>query len=234
VTTSWQHSRHDLSHARLGDLRNEVVRLASLATSAITAASHALADADVEDANRVVADDDAVDAQRHAIEDECLVLLAGSGTNGRLDAHDVRFVGCTLRVVHELERTADLMVNVARSTARLYPSELDDAARRIILRLGRQCALQIRVAVNAFVDGDPSAADALADMDDTVDDLHDLLVRRALVRPHERIDDATVLRAVQLTLVARNYERAGDHAVTIADLVPFVVSGKRTRRRVVD
>ena len=83
--------------------------------------------------------------------------------------------------------------------------------------------------MNAFVDGDPPSAAALPDMDDALDEMHDLLVRRALMQPVDRVDDAVVLRAVQLTLVARHYERAGDHAVTIAGFVPFVVTGQRVR-----
>jgi phosphate transport system protein len=208
--------------ARIDDLRVEIVRLGSLAAASIPAASQAFADGDLEEATRVITDDDEVDAQRHGIEDECLHLLG----SGWLDAHGVRFVASTLRVAHELERTADLMVNVARTTWRLHPAEVDQASRDLVRRLGRQAALQVRVAVNAFVDGDLSSAAALVDMDDSIDDMHDLLLRRALVRSSDQVDDATVLRAVQLTLVARHYERAGDHAVTIGGFVPFVVTGR--------
>ena len=93
------------------------------------------------------------------------------------------------------------MVNVARGAWRLFPTELDDATRALIRRLGRQSALQIRVGVNAFVDADTMSAGALGDMDDTLDELHDLLVRRALVQPSDRVDDNTLQRAVQLTLL---------------------------------
>ena len=208
--------------ARIDDLRLDVVRLGSLAASSIPAAADALADGDLDEASRIVTDDDAVDAQRHGIEDESMRLLE----SGRLDASDARFVVSTLRVAHELERTADLMVNVARTAWRLHPAALDAQTRNLLRRMGRQVVLQIRVAVNAFADGDMTSAAALGDMDDAVDEMHDLLVRRALVKPSERLDDATVLRAVQMTLVARHFERAGDHAVTIAGFVPFVVTGR--------
>jgi phosphate transport system protein len=216
-----------VARARIDDLRLDVVRLASLTTSAIGAASEALATADLDEADGVIRDDDAVDAQRHAVEDACMYLL---GHADRLEGNDLRFVVCTLRVAHELERAADLMVNVARSAWRLYPATLDEPIAALVHRLGRQAAVQIRVAVNAFVDGDTMAAAALADMDDTLDELHDLLVRRALVRSFDGPDDAILLRAVQLTLVARHYERAGDHAVTIAEFTPFVVTGTHVRR----
>ncbi|MET0895699.1 MAG: PhoU domain-containing protein, partial [Acidimicrobiia bacterium] len=105
----------------------------------------------------------------------------------------------------------------------------DASTRALIRRLGRQAALQVRIAVNAFVDRDLVAAAALVDMDDAIDDLHDLLVRHALERPSNLVDEATLQRAVQLTLVARHFERAGDHAVTIAAFTRFVVTGTHAR-----
>ena len=98
--------------------------------------------------------------------------------------------------------------------------------------MARQASVQLRVAVNAFADRDRSWASALADMDEAMDDLVQSLFRRTLSCASSPAgDDATVARAVQLGLVARHYERTGDHAVTIAEQVHVVVSGARTKRR---
>jgi phosphate transport system protein len=211
---------------RLDDVRIDVVRLASLTTDAVAAGTEALLEGDLDAADRVVADDDAIDALRHAIEDQCLGILGRGG----LAPADLRFVGVAMRIAHELERSADLMVNVAKTTWRLFPHALDPTVSRILERLGRQAVVQIRVAINAFADRDPSWAAALADMDETIDELEKSLFRHIL-RDSGRPDDATVLRAVQLALVARHYERIGDHAVTIAQQVHFVVTGERSGRR---
>ena len=208
--------------ARVDDVRLELVRLGSLVSDAVCAATGALTSGDLEEADRVIADDDAVDAQRHSIEDDCLGLLGKAS----LAPDELRFVMTTLRVAHELERTADLMVNVARTAWRLYPHVLVAPVPGLLDRVGRQVTLQLRLAVNAFVDRDVASASALHDMDDTVDELHDALLRHAL-DPVDRTSDAAVLEAVQLALVARHYERAGDHTVTIAGWVPFVVTGRR-------
>jgi len=219
--------------ARIDDVAVEVVRLGSLAAGAVANATAALVSGDLVEADQVIADDDAVDAQRHSIEDECMRLLAGSS----LPPDELRFVVTTLRVAHELERTADLMVNVARTAWRLYPHSLTGPVPSLLEAVGRQTTLQLRVAVNAYVDRDLASAAALPDMDDAVDELHDALVRYALapsagppVPAGVHADDATVREAVQLTLVARHYERAGDHAVTIAGWVPFVATGRRRER----
>ena len=211
--------------AQLRDLTLRVVRLASLTTGAIAAGTDALVEADLAGAQQVVEDDDEVDAVRHAIEDECLALLG----DGSLTGGDVRFCAGTLRVAHELERSADLMVNVAKATWRLGGHALDPTSRRIVERMGRQASVQLRVAVNAFADRDCSWASALADMDEAMDELERSLFRHILGASTR--DEAILVRAVQLALVARHYERIGDHAVTIAEQVNLVVTGTRAPRR---
>lgn len=210
---------------RVDDVRIDVVRLASLTTDAIANGTQALLDGDLEEADRVVADDDAVDSLRHAIEDECLRIFGRPG----LTPGDLRFVGVAMKVAHELERSADLMVNVAKATWRLFPRRLHPTARHLVDRLGRQASVQLRVAINAFADRDPSWAAALSDMDETIDELEKSLFRHILAA--DGTDDGALNDAVQLALVARHYERIGDHAVTIAQQVHFVVTGEHTRRR---
>jgi phosphate transport system protein len=210
--------------ARLEDLPSHIVRLASLTTGAIAAGTDALLAGDLAAAQRVVDDDDAVDSLRHSIEDECLALLA----EGISDLAETRYVAAALRVAHELERSADLMVNVAKTTWRLHPHPLGGTAHTLVERMGRQATLQLRVAVNAFADRDCSWAAALADMDETMDELETGMFRFVL---SGGVEDAAILGAVQLGLVARHYERIGDHAVTIAEHVPLVVTGERPSRR---
>jgi phosphate transport system protein len=215
--------------SRVDDVRLDVVRLASLTLDAVASGTEALLRGDLHGADRVVADDDAIDSLRHAVEDECLRIFGLGG----IALPDVRFVAMAMRVAHELERSADLMVNVAKATWRLFPRRLDGPASRIVDRLGRQAAVQLRVAVNAFADRDPSWAAALSDMDDTIDDLEKRLFRHVLeVGGGDDRDDGSLNDAVQLALVARHYERIGDHAVTIAEQVHFVVTGEHSQRRV--
>jgi phosphate transport system protein len=215
--------------ARVDDLRIEIVHLASLTVDAVVSATAALAEHDAVQADAVIRDDDAVDTLRHSIEDECLRILGRSG----LAPDDLRFVGVAMRVAHELERSADLMVNVAKTTHRLGDTALDPRSRHLVQRLGRQGAVQLRVAVNAFVDRDPSWAAALEDMDETIDELEKSMFRHVLEDQSARATDeeTSVLQAVQLALVARHYERVGDHAVSIAQHVHFVVTGEHSRHR---
>jgi phosphate transport system protein len=199
-----------------------------LTTEAIGAGTQAFLDADLTAAEQVIENDDDIDDLTHAIEDNCYLLLARQQPM----ATDLRTVIAVLRIVHELERSADLMVNVAKTTRRLYPHSLDPKLRGIIQRMGEQAGTQTRVALDAFADSDPSAAYALADMDDTMDDLTKTLFRHVLAGAGPGADDeGNVLLAVQLALVGRHYERIADHAVTIGQRVGFMVTGEHPPRR---
>ena len=212
----------------LDELRIDVIRLAALTTEAIGAGTQAFLDADLGAAEQVIENDDDIDDLTHSIEDSCYQLLARQQPM----ATDLRTVVSVLRIVHELERSADLMVNVAKTTRRLYPHSLDPKLRGIIQRMGEQAGTQTRVALDAFADSDPSAAFALADMDDTMDDLTKSLFRHILAGSGPGADDeGNVLLAVQLALVGRHYERIADHAVTIGQRVGFMVTGEHPPRR---
>jgi phosphate transport system protein len=207
-------------HDSLDDLRTDVIRLAALTTEAIAAGTQALLDGDLNAAEAVIEADDVIDDLTHSIEDRTFLLLARQQPL----ATDLRFLVTVMRVAHELERSADLMVNVAKTTRRLYPHQLDPKLRGIIDRMGTQASNQTRVAIDAFADSDPSWAAALADMDDAMDELTKSLFRHVLAG--DGSDEAAVVLAVQMALVGRHYERIADHAVTIAERVGFMVTGE--------
>lgn len=207
-------------HEQLDELRVDVIRLAALTTEAIAGGTQALLDGDLAAAEHVIENDDEIDDLTHSIEDRTFFLLARQQPL----ATDLRFLVTIMRVGHELERSADLMVNVAKTTRRLYPHQLDPNMRGIIGRMGAQASNQTRVAIDAFADADPSWAAALADMDDAMDELTKSLFRHILAG--DSGDEAAVLLAVQMALVGRHYERIADHAVTIAQRVGFMVTGE--------
>ena len=207
-------------HEHLDELRVDVIRLAALTTEQIAGGTQALLDGDLSAADAVVENDDAVDDLTHSVEDRVFLLLARQ----QPIATDLRFLVTVMRVGHELERSADLMVNVAKTTRRLYPHQLDPKLRGIIDQMGTQAANQTRVAIDAFADSDPHWAAALADMDDRMDELTKSLFRHILAGGGA--DEASVLLAVQMALVGRHYERIADHAVTIAERVGFMVTGE--------
>lgn len=207
-------------HEQLDELRSDVIRLGAMANESISAGTQALLDADLLSADRVVGDDAALDRLTHHIEERSCSLLALQQPM----ATDLRTIVTILRVVHELERTGDLMVNVAKAARRIYPRELDPKVRGIIERMRQQAAAQLRLAIDAFADIDPAKASALVDMDDVMDDLQKELFR--VIFASGARDEAEVQQAVQIALVGRYFERIADHAVNVGERVGFMATGE--------
>lgn len=207
-------------HENLDDLRVAVVRLGFLAAEAIGAGTEAFLDADLTAADGVISADGAIDDMTHTIEEACYTTLALQQPM----ASDLRMVAAVLRSIHELERTGDLMVNIAKATRRLYPVQLPPRIRSVIERMGRQAGLQLRVAVEAFAELDTARALALDDMDDVMDDLQRELFRTIFALGHA--DEAGLQQSVQVALVGRYYERIADHAVNVGERVAFMVTGE--------
>jgi phosphate transport system protein len=206
-------------HEELDAIRSDVIRLGALAGEAIEAATNALLAADLGAVERVVANDGVLDDLTHDMEQRTCLLLAQQQPM----AADLRMLVTVLRVIHEIERIGDLMVKVAKATRRLYPQEIDPRIRGLIDRMRDQAAAQLDLAIEAFADRDVARAAALADMDDVMDELQKELFQAifSLRSP----DDSTLQLAVQMALVGRFYERAGDHAANVADRVTFMVTG---------
>jgi len=206
-------------HEELDAIRSDVIQLGALAGEAIEAATNAFLSADLAAVKLVVAADDVLDDLTHDMEQRTCLLLAQQQPM----AADLRMLVTVLRVIHEIERIGDLMAKVAKAARRLYPKEIDPRLRGLIDRMRDQAAAQLRLAIEAFADRDVAKAAALADMDDVMDELQKELFQGifALQAP----DDSTLQLAVQMALVGRYYERAGDHAANVADRVQFMVTG---------
>jgi phosphate transport system protein len=206
-------------HEQLARMKADTVRLAAMASEQIAAGTRALLDGDLAAAERVIGADRALDDLTHEIEQLAYLVLARQSPL----ASELRAVITILRVIHEVERCGDLILNVAKTTRRLYPVGLDPRTRGLIERMGAQAGDQLRLAIAAFEAEDADEAAALADMDDVMDDLQKTLFRA--IFDAGAPDEAAVQRAVQVALVGRYYERIADHAVNVGERVRFMVTG---------
>jgi phosphate transport system protein len=207
-------------HDELAELISDVVRLGALACESIEMGTNTLLECDLSGIEKLVAaDHDSLDALTHSIEQRSCLLLARQQPM----AVDLRTLVTILRVIHEIERVGDLMVKVAKSTRRLYPTQLDPKVRGIIDRMRDQAREQLTVAVDSFQQRDLDKAAALPDMDDVMDDLQrDLFQAIFSTVP---TDEGRLQTAVNIALVGRHFERMADHAVNIAERVAFMVTG---------
>lgn len=207
-------------HEELEDLGNDVVRLSAMASEAIQAGTSAVLDFDLAAAERVIGQDAVLDDLAHDMEERVYLLLARQQPM----AIDLRTLVAIVRVTHELERSGDLMVNVAKAARRIYPRPLEPRVRGIIDRMREQATAQLKVATDAFAERDAEKAKALADMDDVMDDLQRELFRTIFSQPAP--NEAAVQLAVQIALIGRYFERIADHAVNVAERAAYMVTGR--------
>jgi phosphate transport system protein len=124
-----------------------------------------------------------------------------------------------LRVVPELERSGDLAEHIAQRAATDLALRLSPSVRGRLEQMGSICSTMWRRAADAWAERDGDACTDLDSADDQLDDLHDSLVDE-LGRGGIALPDA-----LQAVLVARFYERLGDHAVHIAERIRYIVGG---------
>jgi phosphate transport system protein len=206
-------------HVELDDLRSEMIRLAADLVEKIPRGTEVLLSGDLVAADRLISEDDIFDEASLALEERCYRMLALQGPV----ASDLREIVAAVKIVGELERSADLVVNICKATRRIYGHEIDPRLRGVITRMSEQAHLLFRFAVEAYDLRDAPLASALDDMDDELDRLQVELIQAIFESHAERRLDLPV--AVQLALVARFYERIGDHAVNIGERIRYVVTG---------
>jgi phosphate transport system protein len=204
----------------IDEIRADVIKLAGLTSEQIGACTQALLDADLSAVGRVVAEDSALDNLKESIEYRVYELFATQQPM----AGDLRTLLAVLRILQEIQLTADLTVTIAKATRRLYPGQLPPKVRGLIERMGAQAAIQLNLAVDSFADAEVAIAAALPDMDDVMDDLQKELFRAIFESCGN--DEAGIQQAVQLALVGRYYERIADHAVLIGAWTRFMVTGE--------
>ena len=206
-------------HHDLDDVRDEIVRLAGMVSEGIARATQALLDGDLQAAEELIVNDDVLDALSLDIEERCYQLLALQQPM----ATDLRSLITAIRMVAEIERSGDLVVNIMKAARRMYGTELGPKVRGLIERLGEHVQRLFRLSIDAYVDRNAGLAAALDDMDDYVDELHATYIQ-AIFEVHS--SNAMGLQpAVQLALIGRYYERIADHAVNIGERVRYMVTG---------
>jgi phosphate transport system protein len=206
-------------HGQLDDIREQLVRLGALATELIPRGTEMLLNLDLREAQAIIDEDDEIDDLALDIEERCYRLLALQQPM----AVDLRALVTAIRLASEIERSADLMVNVAKAVRRLYGMEHDPRVRGLLQRMGEEAHRLFRLAIDAYVDADESLAAALDDMDDSLDTTHRTFIAQILESC--RAGTIEVEAAVQLALIGRYYERIGDHAVNMGERVRYLVTG---------
>ena len=206
-------------HQQLDDIRQDVIELAAMVVESIPRATQALLDSDLSAAQAVIDYDDVLDAKSLQIEESCQTLLALQQPM----AKDLRVIMTAVRLNWDLERAGDLCCNICKTIRRMYGTTIEPKLRGLIVQMSEEAYRLTRLAVDAYAERNVALAAALEDMDDRLDALQRDFVM-ALIEHHERTS-LPLQSAVQLALVARYYERLGDHAVNMGERIQYMVTG---------
>ena len=206
-------------HQQLDDVRTDLVRLAASVIEAIPRATAVLLNSDLEGADYLLQADDEIDARAIDIEEKCFQELALQSPV----AGDLRLLVSMIKIAGELERSADLAVNICKASRRMYGHEIDPTLRDLIAKMSEQAQQLFVSTMEAFNDNDAAKAAAIDDMDSFLDGLHRRFIAEIFEIHASKEIDLQV--AVQLAMVARFYERIGDHAVNVSERTRFIVTG---------
>ena len=138
-------------------------------------------------------------------------------------ASDLRGIVTAIRMIAEIERSGDLVVNIAKGSRRLLGTELSARLRGLVGQMGEEATRLFRLSIDAYIDEDAGLAAAIDDLDDRLDAIHRDYIQEIFLA--HTAGDVQVQGAVQLALIGRYYERIGDHAVNIGERVRYMVTG---------
>jgi len=197
----------------------KLVQMAALVGVAIDTATRALLNDDLTLAEKVISCDDQIDELNSEVEVLCFRITA-------LDAPmatDLRMVMGGIRMATSLERMGDLAVHIAKQVRLRYPSpSIPAELQATFSEMGTAASKIVAEAVQVIESHDASLADKMKQYDDALDRLHRELFNVVLADSWSH----GVESAIDVTLLSRFYERFGDHAVSLARRVIYIVTGQ--------
>lgn len=207
----------------LKDLYNDILRMGAYAEDAIYESIEALKEKSVDLAKAVIANDVNVDKLELDINAKCIDLIA----RHQPMAKDLRFIATGMSINAELERIADIAVDIAQRVLELAGKpQLKPLID--IPKLAQVAQNMVKMAIDSFVSGNIELAKKVMLSDPEADKLRNLIAKE-LVEDYMMKNPSTSFRAVQLLLIARFLERICYHTTNIAEDVIYMVQAEVVR-----
>jgi phosphate transport system protein len=208
----------------LENLQHDIVSLAAAVEEVLYKSIRSLQERDIDLAREVIHDDRRIDLQENEVEEECLKILALH----QPVAIDLRRTATILKINTDLERMADLAVDIAeRALVLAEPPHFPIPDR--LQRMTDLTTSMVRQALDAFVNLDPPQARRVCRLDDEVDRYNREIIQEIIAvirRTPELLEPG-----LSLFSVTRHLERIADHATNIAEDVVYLVEGEIVRHR---
>ena len=207
---------------QLKKLNDELIDMGSMIEKSIEKALVALVTQNVEKAQEVIAYDLEIDRQEREIESLCMKLLLQQQPVAR----DLRLISSALKMITDMERIGDQAADIAElaifMAEKPYIKEL-----KHITQMGQETMVMVVTSVDAFVEKDLEKAQEVLTHDDIVDQLFDAVKSELIEMIHQ--DKEIGEQATDLLMVAKYFERIGDHATNIAEWVIYSITGEHEK-----
>ena len=210
-------------NADLEELRHKVMTMGGLVETQLANAISAIVTGDSELGLQVARDDYKVNQIEVSIDEDCNRLLATRSPA----ASDLRLIVAIIKTITDLERIGDEAEKIGFLASKLAAMDRPSDSYRELKSLGGHVLQMTRDAMNAYVRLDVSAANAVVDEDEEVDQEYETIVRQGITFMME--DPRSIKRVMNVMWVARSLERIGDHAKNICEYVIYMVEGRDVR-----
>ncbi len=208
----------------MSDLSTEIIHMGALVREQLIGALKALKRCDENLAKRIRKNDKQVDAINDDIEERVMNILALRQPL----AVDLRETIAALKIARELERIGDLARNTAkRSTVIIEQEPLEGMEE--IFKMGYVAVKIVEDVMQAFETRDVEKAIAVWNADEEIDEFCNTVFTQLL--SGMMIDNSNINACTQMTFVAKNLERVGDHATNIAESIHYVLTGEKIDER---
>ena len=202
---------------QLAQLNKQLIEMGALCEEVISMASRALMDGDLPLAAKVAPLDAEIDQKERDIENLCLKLLLQQ----QPVAKDLRQISAALKMITDMERIGDQAEDIAEIIKFLNGRTVENGA--LIREMASAAIKMVTESVDAFVKHDIMLAEEVVSDDDIVDRYFDQVKQKLIERIAQQPADGEY--ALDLLMIAKYFERIGDHAVNLAEWVIFSVTG---------
>ncbi|MBR4080047.1 MAG: phosphate signaling complex protein PhoU [Christensenellaceae bacterium] len=202
---------------QLFELNREIIEMGAMCEEAISSAVKALMTGDVEFAEKIRTESSCIDEMERTIEGRCMKLLL----HQQPVARDLRQISAALKMITDMERIGDQAEDIAEIVTFLKGHTME--GMELIEEMARETIQMVTDSVNAFVRKDTDLARNVIERDDVVDDYF-LKVKCGIITLIQK-NSADGEFALDLLMIAKYFERIGDHATNIAEWVIYSITG---------
>ncbi len=202
---------------QLNNLNNELIIMGALCEEAISSAEKLLINNDIKMKENVIEADKQIDQKERTIETLCMKLLMQQ----QPVASDLRVISSALKMISDMERIGDQASDIAEISEYVTSSGMQSEIH--IADMAKAAIKMVTESVDSFVKKDVELAYKVIEHDDIVDDLFDKVKTELINAVQEKAVNAEAL--IDLLMIAKYFERIGDHAENIAEWVIYSITG---------